>query len=98
MTKFKAITKQRRERGMALLLALFALLLLSAIGLCMILASDTETRIDRNYSGSLRGYYDARSGMEEVRDRINFQPIHPTVWLTSCRRMSPAIRVVCFMC
>ncbi|HEY2497585.1 MAG TPA: hypothetical protein VGK24_10975 [Candidatus Angelobacter sp.] len=57
---------------MALLLALFALLLLSAIGLCMMLASDTETRIDRNYSGSLRGYYDARSGMEEVRDRISF--------------------------
>ena len=57
---------------MALLLALFALLLLSAIGLFMVLASDTETRIDANYSSSLRSYYAARSGLEEVRDRIKF--------------------------
>jgi hypothetical protein len=63
---------------MALLLALFALLLLSGIGLCMILASTTETRIDANYSGSLRSYYAARSGLEEVRDRINFPSNSPT--------------------
>ena len=55
---------------MALLLALFALLLLSAIGLFMVLASNTETRIDANYSNSLRSYYAARSGVEEVRDRM----------------------------
>ena len=55
---------------MALLLALFALLLLSAIGLFMVLASNTETRIDANYSSSLRSYYAARSGVEEVRDRM----------------------------
>jgi hypothetical protein len=64
--------QRQKERGMALLLALFALLLLSAIGLCMVLASDTETRIDANYSSSLRSYYAARSGLEEVRDRIKY--------------------------
>src|SRR6476620_4990554 len=62
----------RKERGMALLLALFALLLLSAIGLFMVLSSDTETRIDANYASSLRSYYAARSGLEEIRDRIKY--------------------------
>jgi Tfp pilus assembly protein PilX len=71
MAKIMTMTKRRNEQGMALLLALFTLLLLSGIGLCMILASTTETRIDANYGGSLRSYYAARSGLEEVRDRIN---------------------------
>src|ERR1051326_8086226 len=72
MVKVTPKAKWQKERGMALLLALFALLLLSAIGLGMVLASYTETRIDTNYSGSLRSYYSARSGLEEVRDRISF--------------------------
>ena len=70
MAKFIARANREKERGMALLLAMFALLLLSAIGLCMVLASNTETRIDANYSGNLRDYYAARSGIEEVRDRM----------------------------
>lgn len=57
---------------MALLVALFAMLLISAIGLFMVLASNTETRIDANYSNSLRSYYAARSGLEEVRDRVKY--------------------------
>lgn len=72
MAKIMVNAKGRNERGMALLLALFALLLLSAIGLCMVLASSTETRIDANYSSSLRAYYAARSGLEEVRDRMKY--------------------------
>jgi hypothetical protein len=72
MVKITVKAKWQKERGMALLLALFALLLLSAIGLGMVLASYTETRVDTNYNGSLRSYYAARSGLEEVRDRISF--------------------------
>jgi hypothetical protein len=72
MVKVTVKAKWQKERGMALLLALFALLLLSAIGLGMVLASYTETRVDTNYNGSLRSYYAARSGLEEVRDRISF--------------------------
>ncbi|HEX3155557.1 MAG TPA: hypothetical protein VHV32_13080, partial [Candidatus Angelobacter sp.] len=63
---------KRDEQGMALLVALFALLLLSGIGLCMVLASTTETRIDANYGGGLRSYYSAHSGLEEMRDRISY--------------------------
>src|SRR5579871_84658 len=70
MVQMRTKTKAKNERGMALLLALFALLLLSTIGLFMVLASNTETRIDANYSSSLRSYYAARSGVEEVRDRM----------------------------
>ena len=72
MMKLRAKAKQQKERGMALLLALFALLLLSAIGLFMVLASNTETHIDANYSNGLRSYYAARSGLEEVRDRMKY--------------------------
>src|SRR6476660_1700883 len=77
MTRSIHKARGQKERGMALLLALFALLLLSAIGLCMVLSSDTETRIDANYSSSLRSYYAARSGLEEVRDRISYSSSSP---------------------
>ena len=72
MAKIMSRMIKRDERGMALMMALFALLLLSGIGLCMVLASTTETRIDANYGGSLRSYYAAHSGLEEVRDRISY--------------------------
>lgn len=72
MTMIIVKANGRKERGMALLLALFALLLLSAIGLFMVIASDTETRIDANYGSNLRSYYAARSGLEEIRDRIKY--------------------------
>jgi hypothetical protein len=77
MAKNLVKTQGRKERGMALLLALFALLLLSAIGLFMVLSSDTETRIDANYASSLRSYYAARSGLEEIRDRIKYPSSSP---------------------
>lgn len=72
MAKIMSRMMKRDEQGMALMVALFALLLLSGIGLCMVLASTTETRIDANYGGSLRSYYAAHSGLEEVRDRISY--------------------------
>ncbi|HZS27046.1 MAG TPA: hypothetical protein VFB76_07430 [Candidatus Angelobacter sp.] len=79
MARALAKTKSKKERGMALLLTLFALLLLSGIGLFMVLSSNTETRIDANYGSSLRAYYAARSGLEEVRDRIRYASNSPLV-------------------
>ena len=64
MAKIMSRMLKRDEQGMALLVSLFALLLLSGIGLCMVLASTTETRIDANYGGGLRSYYSAHSGLE----------------------------------
>lgn len=62
----------KQERGAALVMALFALLLLSAIGGFMLLSARTETRIDSNYSNNLRAYYGANSGLIEVRDRLKY--------------------------
>ncbi|MGZ4817056.1 MAG: hypothetical protein ACXVZJ_00440 [Terriglobales bacterium] len=64
------LRSRRRQRGVALLLALFALLILSAIGLGMMYSANIETAVNRNYGGSMRAYYAALGGMEEVRDRI----------------------------
>jgi hypothetical protein len=66
------VKSKQNERGMALLLTLFALLLLSAIGLFMVVSSTTATRIDANYGSNLKAYYSARSGLEEIRDRITY--------------------------
>jgi hypothetical protein len=77
MAAILAKAMRKKERGMALLLTLFALLLISGIGLFMVLSSNTENRIDANYGSSLRAYYSARSGLEEARDRIKFPSSSP---------------------
>ena len=78
----------RSQRGMALPLALFALLLLSAIGLGMMYTASSETWIDNNYAGTQRAYYAALAGLEEARDRINVgktatSPVTPPAQLPS---------------
>lgn len=59
-----------RERGVALLVALFALLLLSAIGLAMMYGADTETSINANYRDKQVAVYASLAGLQEARDRI----------------------------
>lgn len=68
----KTAQARNQEHGAALLLALFALLLLSAIGALMYLTAVTETHVGANYSNNLGAYYAANSGLLEVRDRLNF--------------------------
>lgn len=63
----------KRERGVALFLAIFALLLLSGIGLAMLFSSDTETSISINYRDKQTAIYAALAGLQEARDRI--QPL-----------------------
>ncbi|HEU5450859.1 MAG TPA: hypothetical protein VFU76_02685 [Terriglobales bacterium] len=60
----------RRQRGVALLIALFALLLLSCIGLGMMYSADTETSINANYKDKEAAIYAANAGLEEVKDRL----------------------------
>lgn len=67
-----AKTKQASQNGAALLLCLFALLLLSSIGIFLYISTGTETRIAANYGNNLDAYYAARSGLEEVRDRVSY--------------------------
>src|ERR1700688_122749 len=71
---------RKNERGMALILSLLALLLVSAVGLGMIYMSNTETSINANYKDTQTAFFAMRAGLEEGRDRLraNSLPL-PTI-------------------
>ena len=58
------------ERGVALIVALLTLLLLSAMLMGMIVASNSETNISANFRDEQTAFFAARAGVEEVRDRM----------------------------
>src|ERR1700730_2037259 len=62
--------KKHVDRGMALVMALIALLIVTSIGLSMMYSADTETSINRNYRDEQTAFYAAKSGIEEARDRM----------------------------
>src|SRR6185369_7075619 len=62
--------RMKDERGVALFLCLFALLLLTSIGLGMMFMSSTETTINYNYRSSMQAFYAARAGVTEGVDRL----------------------------
>ena len=58
------------EKGIALILSLLALSILTLIGLTMMFVSSTETLINRNSKMKLSNLYASESAAEEARDRI----------------------------
>ncbi len=62
--------KQRKENGIALLISIFVLLLISVVAIAMIVASSTETSLAGNYRSSTNVYYAALAGLEEARGRL----------------------------
>ena len=58
------------ERGIALFVALFALLIVTAVALGMMFQADTETSINGNYRDDQVAFYAAKAGLEEARDRL----------------------------
>jgi Tfp pilus assembly protein PilX len=77
------IARQKRkpkssERGIALVVALLTLLLVSALLMGMIVASNSETNISGNFRDEQTAFFAARAGIEEVRDRIR-QNANPTL-------------------
>jgi hypothetical protein len=70
-------TCRKHERGMALILALLALLLISAVGLGMIYMSSTETAINTNYKDTQLAFFAMRGGLEEMRDRMRTNSLNP---------------------
>src|SRR3954471_23767690 len=60
----------REERGVALIVALFALLLLSAIAMGMMYMANTEISVNSNYKDGQSAYMASRAGLEEARIRI----------------------------
>ena len=59
-----------RQRGIALLVVLVALLLVSAITAGMILLTTTETNISANFRDEHLAFFSAKAGIEEARDRM----------------------------
>ena len=61
---------KKREEGIALLTALLALMVLSAIGAGLVFMTNTETMVNYNYRSQQVAYFAAKAGMEEARDRM----------------------------
>ncbi len=59
-----------RERGVALLVAMFALLLLSAVGMGMMFSANTETNINANYREKQVATYASLAGVQEAKARL----------------------------
>src|SRR5215510_3953362 len=60
----------KRQRGVAMLVVLFSLLLLSVVGLGMMYSTNMETSINGNYRDKQVAFYAALAGLQEARDRI----------------------------
>lgn len=64
------IRQNKNERGIALIVVLFALMLLTAIGLGLMYMTTTETEIDSNFRSSQQAYFASKAGLEEGRERL----------------------------
>jgi len=60
----------RKEKGVALLIAIFVLLLISVVAIALLVSSGTETALGANYRASSTVYYAALAGLEEARGRL----------------------------
>jgi len=58
------------ERGVALLIAIFTLLLVSVVAISLIVAAGMETSLSGNYRSSTAAFYAAKGGLEEARGRL----------------------------
>jgi hypothetical protein len=63
------------EQGVALLISLFALLLISGVAVSLIVMSGTESAIAGNSKANTQAFYAAYAGLEEARGRM--WPGHP---------------------
>jgi hypothetical protein len=63
-------TRRRSQDGIALLIAIFVLLLISVVAIALLVSSGTETALGANYRTSSTVYYSAIAGLEEARGRL----------------------------
>lgn len=61
---------RRSEAGVALLISIFVLMLISVLAMSLIVSSGTETSLAGNYRSSASVYYAALAGLEEGRGRL----------------------------
>ena len=66
----KQIQRKRTEEGIALLISIFILLLISVVAIALIVSSGTESSLAGNYRSATGVYYAALAGLEEARGRL----------------------------
>jgi hypothetical protein len=64
---------KRREVGAALLIAIFALLLISVVAIALVLSAGTDSALAGNYRMGTGAYYAGTAGLEEARGRLLYK-------------------------
>jgi hypothetical protein len=82
------IRMRRGQRGIALLISIFILLLISVVAIALIVSSGTETSLAGNYRSSTAVNYAALAGVEEVRARLS--PKNPSSFANTDPAFLPA--------
>ncbi|HWR13244.1 MAG TPA: hypothetical protein VN577_00335 [Terriglobales bacterium] len=90
----KRATYRRDERGVALFMSLFALLLLTSIALGLMFIANTETSVNYNYRGSLQAFYAAKAGTQDAVERLRPEAPIPAVRPTTMPTTSAGTGVV----
>jgi len=60
-------TRRKQQQGVAMIMALLTLLLLTIIGLAFMTMTGTENSANKNYKDSQSAYFGSRAGLENVR-------------------------------
>ncbi len=68
--KLLAKNRQQAEQGVALVIAIFTLMLISVVATALLLMSGTESAMKGNYKSAMHAFYDAKAGLEEGRGRL----------------------------
>jgi hypothetical protein len=70
MVARKTTRTRRPEAGIALLISIFILLLISVVAIALVVSSGTESSLAGNYRSATGVYYAGLSGLEEARGRL----------------------------
>lgn len=70
MKALSTCKRKRQEAGVALLIAILILLLISVVAISLVVASRTESALSGNYRSSTSVYYAGMAGLEEARGRM----------------------------
>ena len=70
MKKLSKNMKKNAESGVALLIAMITLLIITGVAVAMVVASGSEGALNGNYRSSSSAYYAALAGIEEGRGRM----------------------------
>lgn len=89
MAKLNKKYDRRSERGIALFIAIFTLLLITAIAASMVILTNTDTNISANFRDEQAAFFAAKAGLEEVRDRMRVNASNATNTVSYSLNYSP---------